>query len=50
MKIILFDDKPHEKIGLKPNKSENLVNENKTGFIPFYTPTEVKKENNESSQ
>lgn len=50
LQIILFDDKPHEEIGLKLNKSENLVNENKTGFIPFYTPTEVKEENNESSQ
>lgn len=49
LQIILFDDKPHEEIGLKPNKSENLVNENKTGFIPFYTPTEVKEENNKFS-
>lgn len=38
LQIILFDDKPHDDIGLTPNKSENLVNENKTGFIPFYTP------------
>lgn len=38
LQIILFDDKPQDDIGLTPNKSENLVNENKTGFIPFYTP------------
>lgn len=50
LQIILFDDKPHEDIGLMPNKSENLANENKTGFIPFYTPTEVKEENNASNQ
>ncbi len=42
LQIILFDDKPHKDIGLSPNKSENLVNEQKTGFIPFFTP---KKEN-----
>lgn len=38
LQIILFDDKSYDEIGLKPNKSENLVNKNKTGFIPFYTP------------
>ncbi len=50
IQIILFDDKPHEDIGLTPNKSENLTNENKTGFIPFYTRIEVTEENNELNQ
>ena len=50
LQIILFDDKPHEDIGLTPNKFENLANENKTGFIPFYIPTKVKEKNNELNQ
>ena len=45
LQIILFDDKPHDDIGLTPNKSENLVNENKTGFIPFFIPSKTEDYN-----
>jgi hypothetical protein len=38
LQIILFDDKKYEELSLQPHKSEDLVNEEKTGFIPFYIP------------
>lgn len=45
LQIILFDDKPHDDIGLTPNKSENLVNKSKTGFIPFFIPSKTEDYN-----
>lgn len=38
LQIILFDDKNHEELLLKPNHAECLVNDVKTGFIPFFVP------------
>lgn len=49
LQIILFDDKPHDDIGLTPNKFENLVNESKTGFIPFYVPPICEDKQNSSN-
>ena len=37
MQIFMFDDKDSEKLDLTPNHKENLVNEVKTGFNPFFT-------------
>lgn len=36
MQIFMFDDKESEKLDLTPNHKENLVNETKTGFNPFF--------------
>ncbi|MGN1152962.1 MAG: hypothetical protein ACI4S3_02955 [Candidatus Gastranaerophilaceae bacterium] len=38
IQIFLFDDKDYNDIGLIPNQAEDLVNKEKTGFIPFYIP------------
>lgn len=38
LQIILFDDKNHEELLLKPNHVECLVNDVKTGFVPFFVP------------
>ena len=38
LQIILFDDKNHEELLLKPNQAECLVNDVKTGFVPFFVP------------
>lgn len=38
LQIILFDDKNHEELLLKPNHAECLVNDVKTGFVPFFVP------------
>lgn len=35
LQIILFDDKNLEELLLKPDNAECLVNDVKTGFIPF---------------
>ena len=32
----MFDDEEYTTLGLEPDHSENLVDENKTGFNPFY--------------
>lgn len=36
IQIIMFDDKKPEELNLKPNKIEELQNDTKTGFNPFY--------------
>ena len=36
IQIIMFDDKKPEELNLKPNKIEQLQNDIKTGFNPFY--------------
>lgn len=38
LQIFLFDDETYEKLSINPNHAENLVTNEKTGFIPFYTP------------
>lgn len=40
LQIILFDDKNHEELLLKPNHAECLVNDVKTGFVPFFVPND----------
>ena len=46
IQIFLFDDKDYNDIGLIPNQAENLVTEEKTGFIPFYTPPQDEEQEN----
>lgn len=36
LQIFMFDDENSEKLNLKPNNIENLVNSARTGFNPFY--------------
>lgn len=38
LQIIIFDDDEYKDLGLNVDHFENLVTENKTGFIPFYSP------------
>lgn len=45
LQIFIFDDEEYEKLSIEPEYSENLVAESKTGFNPFYFPTEIDKKN-----
>lgn len=45
LQVILFDDKNHEELSIEPNKAECLVNNTKTGFIPFFVPNDKEKTN-----
>ena len=36
LQIFMFDDEISNKLNLNPNHTENLVNEVKTGFNPFF--------------
>lgn len=36
LQIFMFDDENSDKLNLKPNHIENLVNDTRTGFNPFY--------------
>ena len=36
LQIILFDDKTPDTLNIKPNHTENLYGERKTGFNPFF--------------
>lgn len=36
LQIIMFDEKEYQTLGIKPDYSENLVGEKKSGFNPFY--------------
>lgn len=38
--VFMFDDETYETLDLKPDYSENLVTESKTGFNPFYFSSE----------
>ncbi|WP_206105761.1 hypothetical protein [Paenibacillus amylolyticus] len=38
LQIFMFDDEEYETLDLKPDHSENLVTEFKTGFNPFFIP------------
>ncbi|MGG3926523.1 hypothetical protein ABET51_11050 [Metabacillus fastidiosus] len=40
LQVFMFDDETYETLDLKPDHSENLVTEGKTGFNPFYFPLE----------
>lgn len=46
LQIFLFDDEHYNDLALKPNHAEELITENKTGFIPFYFPSTRKKDKN----
>lgn len=36
LQIFMFDDEEHTTLALQPERSENLVNDGKSGFNPFY--------------
>ena len=36
LQIFMFDDEEHTALALQPEHSENLVNDEKSGFNPFY--------------
>ncbi len=38
LQLFMFDDEEYETLAIKPDHSENLVTERKTGFNPFYIP------------
>ncbi len=37
LQIFMFDDEQFESLSIQPDHSEDLVNDNKTGFNPFFT-------------
>lgn len=37
LQIFMFDDEQFESLSIQPDHSEGLVNDNKTGFNPFFT-------------
>lgn len=41
LQIFMFDDESFEDMSIQPSHEENLVNENKTGFNPFYHEKKV---------
>ncbi|MED1268840.1 hypothetical protein P4U03_20040 [Bacillus mycoides] len=43
VQIFIFDDKKYEELGLNVDKFDELNNENKTGFNPFYKGKESNK-------
>ncbi|SDL24859.1 hypothetical protein [Natronincola ferrireducens] len=45
LQIFMFDDEDYESLDLKPEHSNNLVTDKKTGFNPFYIP--LPKQQNE---
>ena len=47
LQIIMFDDKTPDRLGLIPDRSENLIGEGKSGFNPFYYAPTVKKNKEE---
>lgn len=50
IQIIIFDDKDYNDIALTPNQAEDLVTEDKTGFIPFYIPPQKTEEQPKNSE
>lgn len=36
LQIFMFDDEEYATLGLQPEHSENLVDDEKSGFNPFY--------------
>ncbi|MGG3506582.1 hypothetical protein ABES58_14010 [Paenibacillus lautus] len=47
LQLFMFDDEEYETLDLKPDHSENLVTEFKTGFNPFYIPQKIDDRINE---
>lgn len=44
LQIFIFDDEDFEKLNIQPEHSENLVDDYKTGFNPFYNPNNASKD------
>lgn len=44
LQLFMFDDEEYETLGIKPDHSENLVTEVKTGFNPFYFASDYEEE------
>ncbi|WP_071642288.1 hypothetical protein [Paenibacillus peoriae] len=44
LQLFIFDNEEYENLAINPDHSENLVNESKTGFNPFYVPPLAKTE------
>ncbi|MCP3028766.1 hypothetical protein [Halobacillus sp. A5] len=44
LQLFMFDDEEYEKLDVKPDYSENLVNNGKTGFNPFYFPSDYNED------
>lgn len=38
LQIFIFDDEDNKNLNMNPDHVENLVTEDKTGFVPFYNP------------
>ncbi len=49
LQIFMFDDEQFETLSIRPDHFENLVNENKTGFNPFFISYSNEIENIEKS-
>ncbi len=49
LQIFMFDDEQFETLSIQPDHFENLVNENKTGFNPFFISYSNEIENIENS-
>lgn len=39
LQIFMFDDKKHDDLNIKPDHTENLFKDGKTGFNPFFIPS-----------
>lgn len=50
LQVFLFDDEPYDELSIKPNYAEDLVTDQKTGFIPFYTPPIKQEEINKDKK
>jgi len=47
LQIFMFDDEQFESLSIQPDHSEDLVNDNKTGFNPFFTSYTTETDNAE---
>lgn len=47
LQIFMFDDEEYESLALKPDHSENLVTDKKTGFNPFYVAPSKDQDKND---
>lgn len=45
LQTFIFDSEEYGELAIEPEHSENLVTDNKTGFNPFYFPSEIDKKN-----
>lgn len=46
LQIFMFDDEEYESLALKPEHSENLVEDEKTGFNPLYVAPSKEQDKN----